>query len=71
MRQPLKVSRIDYFIRAEPFDRRVSPDLRERLFDALTMQFDAELREEWDSIWITSVPQTGGIIRSISRCTSV
>jgi len=50
------VSRVYYFIRAEPPDHRVPDDLRARLFDALSVRFAPELRDYWDSIWFTSIP---------------
>lgn len=50
------MSRVYYFIRAEPWDHQPPEDLRARLFDALSVRFAPELRDHWDSIWFTSIP---------------
>lgn len=54
------MARITYFIRAEPWDHRVPPGLRQQLFEELAHRFDPSLRDEWDAIHVTSIPADRG-----------
>lgn len=51
------MSRCRYFIRAEPPDRLPDPELRQRIYDALSVRFATELNDYlWYSIDVTSIP---------------